>query len=300
MNKRSSTSMDTHEEDEDGHESEDEDQNEDTPSLAEYIDSLRIKRLENHGYNVTTDEIPREYTPKNSVILAAPTIIIDQTQVQAQAQYPAQNQHHPQQKQKQRSRPRYEGIQPYLFQVPIGNDPKSMEIIRKLSGRAAAELRKAPPPPSLCVSMFMPKKDNDDTDNDNGTDHLVITPQCLLSVVDKIWNIDDDGDNNNDYDNRNGNGDVSSIKHHDNNDNDDHTKKQHQHTNNHAVHDINVDIEYFDDGPYLHPNGLSARTFRITYHQENGERIGKERAKELHGQFCDCVSMYIQGLRVRR
>jgi len=229
-------------------------------SLAEYIDSLRIKRLQSYGYNVTKDEIPREYTPQNSVILATPPPT------------PSTINHSYRLQMQQKQRPRQRIIQrPRLLQVPIGNDRKSIEIIKSLSGRRAAELRKLPPPPSLCVSMFMPKDNNE------------ITPQCLLSVVDKIWNNGDSlasksGSGKNIVDNQDNHDDNGLIR-----------------TSN-----IKVEIQYFDNGPYLHPNGLYARTFRITYNQENHKGISKERAKELHGQFCDGVQLYIEGLCVRR
>lgn len=224
----------------------DESQSDTILSLREYIDNLRVERLESLDYTVTQTFIPKEYTPQNKLILANPSKMNTEVYCSANeddARYTVNNMNNSvthffqQEKQKQfisRSHT------PIAHPIPIGNDIESIKKVKKLSGRVQAEKRKASPPPSLCVSMFMPKS-------------ITITPDTLLVAARNIW----------DYN--------------------------------------TVYIDYADDGPYLHPNGLLARTFRITYLEENKTRVEKGRAKQLHDEFCaEIVNLIDDTIQIRR
>lgn len=205
-------------------------------SLGGYIDNLRMKRLKSSGYHVIRKEIPKEYTPQNTVILASPPPTSSSSSSSPSTE--RQKSMHIQQSRQMRNQKR--PANPNLFSVPIGNDCKSIATIKTLSGRKAADLRKAPPVPSLCVSMFM-------------TESGLITPESLLTNIESVW-------------------EDSNVK---------------------------IHIEYADDGAYLHPNGLYARTFRLSYLEENSERIDKERAKQLHSEFCNKIISLIEGITIR-
>jgi hypothetical protein len=216
-----------------------------TLSLSEYIDKLRMERLESFDYVVTETFIPKEYTPQNKLILAKPSKMNTKMPCNADEDDAYYNMNSldnsvtrffQQAKQQQfvsRSHT------PLAHPIPIGNDIESISTVKRLSGRAQAEKRKAPPPPSLCVSMFMPKS-------------ITITPDILLSTAGHIWDCN------------------------------------------------KVQIDYADDGPYLHPNGLLARTFCITYLEENRRRVEKERAKQLHDEFCSKIVNLIEDIQIRR
>ena len=237
-------------------------------SLGDYIDNLRIKRLQSSGYFVTQTEIPKEYTPQNKVILASPTISSSSSRTTKQKQNcnsPIQNDENSNTNSNvNKKRIRHPQYSSYpggvaLVPVPIGNDEESIQAIKSLSGRIAADKRKLPKPPSLCVSIFMSQSDT-------------ITPRSLLSFVDQIWGSANDNVDQHDYD---------------------------DHSNKNAK--VTCTVDYADDGPYLHPNGLYARTFCITYEKENtNTAIGKERAKQLHEEFCEKIPYFIEGIQVRR
>ena len=98
--------------------------------LANFIDSLRISRLEAAGFHVQEAKIPRVFTPKNRIILARPLTIeggdVDST-----------NSSVPSFKTK-------DGRSALLFSssggddgilIPVANDPRALETIRQLAAR---------------------------------------------------------------------------------------------------------------------------------------------------------------------
>jgi len=200
-------------------------------SLSEYIDNARVNKLQAAGYSVTRTTIPEEITAQNKLILASPLF--------KRESMPNEKRHniiHPTSLNKVGGK-----YLPSTFTIPLGNDAVSIEVVKALSGRKAADARKLQPSPSLCVSMFTP--------SDNK-----VTPKMLMSVIDAIW----------------------------------------------QPYEVELDIQYADDSPYLHPKtGLVARTFRITYMYENGTNISKERAKQLHDEFCNRISGIFNQIQIR-
>lgn len=104
--------------------------------LAEYIDNNRIRRLEEAGMHVQEGWIPEKITPKNRVLFATPGLSKrEETEPFLM--------------------PLFRGRLP-IFSIPVEDTPEAKATVRSLSGREAANQRKLLPPPSLCLSMFLP------------------------------------------------------------------------------------------------------------------------------------------------
>lgn len=115
-------------------------------TLSDFIDTMRIQRLEEAGYRVEQARIPVEFSPKNHIILATPPT----TPVPDDIRYQIRN--HPQ-------------FGPAItlfnirFDIPVADTTEARDVIRLVSGRAAANRRRRRPAPCLSLSLFVPKLD---------------------------------------------------------------------------------------------------------------------------------------------
>jgi hypothetical protein len=101
--------------------------------LAHFVDTRRVERLEQAGFDVERRAIPEVFTPMNTLIMASPPGVRQSEPV--------------------RSHPR--ALSP-LISIPVGNNAKFITQVKALAGRAAAEDRKKYPPPALSVALFLP------------------------------------------------------------------------------------------------------------------------------------------------
>lgn len=111
-----------------------------TVDLATWVDNRRVARLRNNGYCVEVDShLPCALTPKNRLIMAspsAPTTAVLQQQLQDFKTH--KHSHH---------------MPSYTIPL-LESDPESIATVRSFAGRRQATLRKQPPPPTMCVSVF--------------------------------------------------------------------------------------------------------------------------------------------------
>jgi Methyltransferase domain len=116
-------------------------------TLADLIDNQRKVRLYNAGFNVQEKRIPAAFTPKNRIILAAPpefNTVVNRQCTESEA--PMTTVGTPE-----------KGTAASAFSIPVADSPTAMSVIKSLAGREAANQRKIPPPPSLCLSLFLPR-----------------------------------------------------------------------------------------------------------------------------------------------
>jgi hypothetical protein len=135
-----------------------------TDDLPNFIDVSHVERLHTAGFAVERGEIPKAYTPKNTLLLASPP-------------YEKLSSHH---KDKISNHPRRLAPVP-KFSIPLDGDIVSLAVVKSLAGRVAAERRKRPPPPSRCVSVFMP-------------DEMSITPESLLASILRLLRVKESDD----------------------------------------------------------------------------------------------------------
>ena len=117
-------------------------------TLADFMDSIRIQRLINAGYDVREVWIPKEFTLKNRIILAIPPLHPTAAASEASAQLPGC-----------KRRNNNWGVQ--YFPIPLEDSPKARAEIRSIAGRAPAIERyvEAHPPPAIAVSVWLPNPD---------------------------------------------------------------------------------------------------------------------------------------------
>jgi len=217
-------------------------------TLAEFINLQRIKRLEQAGYHVEQHSIPEEFTPQNTIILAAPP-----------ARPPTAKIHH-----QERTAPTqfYKRYLPPLVPVPIDDTEKSKRLVRKLAGRKAAMKRKSPPPPSLCVSLAMPREQS-----------LHVTPSTLAGLVHEVLT---------------GQQDATSRT--------TEATTRSTHTTNATVEYAD------DEAFFHAKSGMFFRTFRVTYHDNNEDWSStkdRDRAKEIHATISNKIPIAFPGCVVR-
>lgn len=119
-------------------------QSENKLDIPKFIDMKRVERLKAAGYEVHQSEIPKEFTPKNKIIIG----------------YPPSKQ-----------RADIENIVPRwtkppspfspLIRIPIGSDAISREEVKKLAGKSNAQKRKIlnkPKPREMSLSLLFPEE----------------------------------------------------------------------------------------------------------------------------------------------
>eukprot|EP00980_Cylindrotheca_fusiformis_P015923 scaffold4661_cov108-Cylindrotheca_fusiformis.AAC.6 len=109
-------------------------------TLADFVDSLRIQRLRDANFDVIEGSIPKEFTPKNRIILGTPPHKDHHPTVQT----PVDNDTIAQ---------LARGVPE--FTIPVGDTPEAKASVRSIAGRDAANLRKGHSR-SLCLSLFQP------------------------------------------------------------------------------------------------------------------------------------------------
>jgi Methyltransferase domain len=115
-------------------------------SLTDFVDSIRIRRLEEAGYHVQEERIPVEFSPKNRIILATPPLTPVPEHVRYQSQYHI----------------RYKPVVTLFnitFKIPVADTEEARHFVRSESGRAAANRRRRRSPPNNSLSLWFPYKD---------------------------------------------------------------------------------------------------------------------------------------------
>jgi hypothetical protein len=116
-------------------------------TLADLIDNQRKERLCNAGFNVQEQRIPAAFTPKNRIILATPLECNSVMNPPCAGSEAATTKVETPEKDAAAA----------VFSIPVADNPTSITVIKSLAGREAANQRKIPPPPSLCLSLFLPR-----------------------------------------------------------------------------------------------------------------------------------------------
>ena len=119
-------------------------------NLAEIIDKYRVQRLQDTGMKVQEAYIPEIITPKNRIFLATPLQSTTNS-------YPRPTK----EEEDAVSRPKIKignkTRMPKAFIIPLGDDIiEARAKVRSLAGSAAANEKKQQPPPTLCLSVFLP------------------------------------------------------------------------------------------------------------------------------------------------
>lgn len=118
--------------------------------LSEIVDKSRIERLRKAGFQVEEALIPKVFTPKNRIILALPAI-----ERKLNPSFHDQRTESTARKLSVTMTGKPTWGMP-KFVIPLADTPISRTFVRSLAGRIAADHRKRSPPPSLCISMFLP------------------------------------------------------------------------------------------------------------------------------------------------
>jgi hypothetical protein len=229
-------------------------------TLAEFIDSNRVKRLKDAGFDVQEQLIPSVITPKNRIILATPP--------------GSQNSADP-----------HPDAAPLLtsttftctknkYTVPIGDTPEARAAISALSGRRASTLRRRPPPPSLSISIYVPRPESVTMDNIKELAEQVVSE----FPFDDVKYRDDEGKANKHLD-------AAAIA----------TRMKEQ-----VRSDVAPvrELHRCSDGGYC-------KTYRVTYRivDDTGElpQVSKTQAKELTINMCRLIdTSFEEGVRVRQ
>ena len=128
-------------------------------TLANYVDNQRIERLRSAGYQVSLAHIPAYLAPRNQIILASHPSSTKRQQIAAyeltmNPEVSTQGKHIS-------LLPSDDNRCPSdLISIPVEDSPQARATVRKLAGGEAAMYRKAPVPPSLCLSLLFPQKRN--------------------------------------------------------------------------------------------------------------------------------------------
>ena len=112
--------------------------------LSTYIDNRRFDRLQNSGMDVQEVFLPQIITPKNRVFLASPHQSMKNQVVEFQ------------ENKSENGIDRVGMKLPAAFSIPVADNDESRCKVRAMAGRLAATERKQPPPPTLCLSIFLP------------------------------------------------------------------------------------------------------------------------------------------------
>jgi hypothetical protein len=149
-------------------------------NLAEYIDSHRIQQLVGAGFEVMEERIPESITPKNRILLATPPTTHTNNNAVIVTSTTEESQRHTPQPETTTTTTITNSSQssPWRmpsFSIPVADTPEAKAILRSLAGRAAANQRKEPPAPFLCLSLFISIDDKD------------LTVEALTPVAHKVY-----------------------------------------------------------------------------------------------------------------
>lgn len=131
-------------------------------SLTDYIDSQRIQRLKEAGFDVSEQEIPEVFTPKNRIILATPPAerLVDSP---TSIRIPKWKKNHA------------------TIHIPVADHPEARATVRALAGRLAAKERDKPPPTTLVVPLSF------GTNPTNTTIPAITAQEIQAEVVDPLF-----------------------------------------------------------------------------------------------------------------
>ena len=234
-------------------------------TLARFVDTKRIQRLAGKaGFQVERRQIPNEFTPQNTVLLASPST--NNKRVVADTD----------QQPSMRSRISSKSRRfPSLFTIPINDNEQSRRVVRSMAGRKEAIQRKRPPPPRLCVSLSMPP---DKAQHVSPPQLSNLITQLLLLLMPSTTTTTTTTTMEQDAGNA-----PTEIS---------------THTT------MSATVEYADTEAYWHPqSGRYFRTFQIEYHDDNSSLEGassrKTTVKEIHTRVCDEIPVASPGCFVR-
>jgi len=143
------------------------------PNLADFIDTRRVKRLQDGHYKVEEVYIPLSITPKNRVLIATPSLVQPQEEENDDKDDKVLAQPQP---------PKAFGAKARFYKnfvIPIGNSSESKTMIKIIAGREAANQRKAPVPPMFGVCVILPPEGDITVDEFRSIIPENVTVRCL-------------------------------------------------------------------------------------------------------------------------
>jgi len=242
------------------------------PDLADRLDGVRIKALENAGMDVKEVFLPSIFTGKNRLIVSSPNTDMDRIKHMPKTR---DEYNKPKTKQSATTSPMRKGQMPPLddapsimpksrflkgFYVPCEDTEHNRRLVSDMSGRAAANTRKEvmhnrnhKKSPEFDLSLWLPDDDEDDDDEDDGNAAAVELSEDSLSRI------------------------VESK------------------------HDGGVKCSVSSVGEvYVNPSGRRSQTFRIRYENaEDGGVLPFEDAKAMHGELYDAIPEVFPGAECR-
>lgn len=131
-------------------------------SAADFIDGARVAALQAAGFAVARERIPVELTAKNRLLLARPPSegggggARPTPMVGASAEERAREEIAPSARRAASPRLVRAAAEPRRPRVPLADLPAAISACAALSGRERADARKARPPPTLDLSLWLP------------------------------------------------------------------------------------------------------------------------------------------------
>ena len=132
-------------------------------NLTDYLDSKRIERLSDAGFEVDESQIPKVFTPKNRIILAKPSKEGNEISRRLGSSSLGQEEEEkvediPKEKKPPIEMPNNDSVSRIPgfaeFVIHLDDSPEAKQSIQSMSGREAANLRKGPARP-LGLSLYV-------------------------------------------------------------------------------------------------------------------------------------------------